>query len=110
MSPSTEEYVSKKSFEERSHLNRWLAGLLFGLMSVFLAMTVYALDASRRAEKESDDVLRLVERHIAAETEADKALKERLEQIQSDVRETRDLVVKMLQNRQSVKLAKEEKP
>ena len=98
-----EEYVTTKRCDEKTQVGRWLLGLLFGMAALFFTVTVYALDLSMKANRETNDVLRLVEKHIAGEAAAEHALQERLERIQADVRETRDLVVKILQDRRSVK-------
>ena len=109
MPVKTEEFVTMKTCTERYHLGRWIFGLLFALMAVFLTMTVYALDSSRRVKEEMDHVHRLVERHVATSTEANKGLRDRLELIKTDVRETREMLMKVLHERASAKVVKDER-
>ena len=95
------QYVLKEACEERHEASRWVLRLLIGLTSLFLTAAIYAVDTANQAYDQTNELRTTIHSHLSAQTETNSHIRQRLDEIRVDIRENRNLLNSLLQNRQT---------
>jgi len=96
-----QEYVRAEACDERHSATSWILKLLVGLGGVFLAIALYAIGFANQAATRAADISTAMEAHIAAQTETERHLVQRLDEIKQELRDNRMLLEELLRNGKS---------
>jgi hypothetical protein len=91
-----QQFVKKKDFEDKQSTTKSMLGLLIGLTAVFLGLVVLAATVSVQAatsasstKLQTEEVRREIRVHVAAQSEKDLAIVNKLDEISSEVKAMR---------------------
>ena len=98
MKPTDHNFVRAATCRVRSRATTWLLGGLLVLMGFFLTQLLNAADRVQDAERLATDVASGLKAHIAAQTEQERHIEKRLDEIKTDVRENRHLLEQLMRN------------
>ena len=112
-------YITKEACDARTRSIRYVGGLFMGVLSVFLALVVYASSQASNANANYNDMVHVVngikttaheevtavqvslDKHMIAQTSSDKVIIERLDELKREVsaqrQEQKDILDKILE-------------